>query len=112
VSPGVANDTNATVAEARHLWEVIARPNLMIKVPGTGAASRGAVADRRGHQRQHHAAVRARDVRGGRGRVHRGAGGSRGPSPAARPEIDQIASVASFFVSRIDTSVDKLLTRR
>ncbi|HMF41098.1 MAG TPA: transaldolase family protein, partial [Polyangia bacterium] len=37
VSPGVANDTNATVAEARHLWEVVARPNLMIKVPGTAA---------------------------------------------------------------------------
>ena len=37
VSPGVANDTNATVAEARHLWEVVARPNVMIKVPGTGA---------------------------------------------------------------------------
>src|SRR5262245_694461 len=37
VSPEVANDTNATVAEARHLWEAVARPNLMIKVPGTGA---------------------------------------------------------------------------
>ena len=37
VSPGVADDTDATVSEARHLWEVIARPNLMIKVPGTAA---------------------------------------------------------------------------
>src|SRR6185369_1196821 len=36
-SPEVANDTNATVAEARHLWEGVDRPNLMIKVPGTGA---------------------------------------------------------------------------
>ena len=44
VSPGVANDTNATVAEARHLWEVVARPNLMIKVPGTGAGRPGGAA--------------------------------------------------------------------
>ncbi len=59
VSPGVANDTNATVAEARHLWEVVARPNVMIKVPGTAAGVDAVrVADRRRDQRQHHAAVR------------------------------------------------------
>ena len=48
VSPTVANDTDATVSEARHLWEVIARPNLMIKVPGTAAgvpAVRSLIAD-------------------------------------------------------------------
>ena len=33
VSPGSAHDTGATVAEARHLWQVAARPNVMIKVP-------------------------------------------------------------------------------
>ena len=35
VSPGSAHDTEATVAEARHLWQVAARPNVMIKVPAT-----------------------------------------------------------------------------
>ena len=35
VSPGSAHDTGATVAEARHLWQVVARPNVMIKVPAT-----------------------------------------------------------------------------
>ena len=35
VSPGSAHDTEATIAEARHLWQVAARPNVMIKVPAT-----------------------------------------------------------------------------
>jgi transaldolase len=35
VSPGSAHDTGTTVAEARHLWQVVARPNVMIKVPAT-----------------------------------------------------------------------------
>src|SRR5581483_6567866 len=37
VSPGVANDADATVAEAHRLWEMVGRPNVMIKVPGTPA---------------------------------------------------------------------------
>jgi transaldolase len=35
VSPGAANDANATVAEAQRLWATVDRPNVMIKVPGT-----------------------------------------------------------------------------
>src|SRR5919107_2146130 len=35
VSPGVANDADATVEEARRLWTTVDRPNLMVKVPGT-----------------------------------------------------------------------------
>ena len=35
VSPASAHDTAATVAEARHLWQIVARPNVMIKVPAT-----------------------------------------------------------------------------
>jgi transaldolase len=35
VSPASAHDTAATVAEALHLWQVVARPNVMIKVPAT-----------------------------------------------------------------------------
>jgi transaldolase len=109
VSPGVANDTNATVAEARHLWQAVARPNLMIKVPGTGAgvpAVRALTADGINvnitllFARDMYEAVAGAYIEGLEDRVAR---------PGAEGAIDRIASVASFFVSRIDTSVDKLL---
>jgi len=112
VSPEVANDTNATVAEARHLWEVIARPNLMIKVPGTGAgvpAVRSLTAEGINVNitllfgREMYEAVAGAYIEGLEDRVGR---------PGGEAEIDQIASVASFFVSRIDTSVDKLLDEK
>jgi len=112
VSPGVANDTNATVAEARHLWEAVARPNLMIKVPGTGAgvpAVRALTAEGINVNitllfgREMYEAVAGAFIEGLEDRVGR---------PGAEAKIDQIASVASFFVSRIDTSVDKLLDKK
>jgi transaldolase len=112
VSPGVANDTNATVAEARHLWEVIARPNLMVKVPGTAAgvpAVRSLTAEGINVNitllfgRELYEAVAGAYIEGLEDRVGRlGADGA----------IDRIASVASFFVSRIDTSVDKKIDEK
>ena len=60
VSPYLAMNTDATVAEARRLWRAVGRDNLMIKVPATKAGPAGdPPAHRRGHQRQHHAAVLA-----------------------------------------------------
>ena len=59
-SPYLANDTEATVAEARRLWKAVGRPNLMVKVPGTQAglpAIRQLIAA--GHQHQRHPAVLA-----------------------------------------------------
>jgi transaldolase len=115
VSPGVANDTNATVAEARHLWEVIARPNLMIKVPGTGAgvpAVRSLTAEGINVNitllfgREMYEAVAGAYIEGLEDRA------GRSDAAGSVAEIDQIASVASFFVSRIDTSVDKLLDEK
>ncbi|HXU00803.1 MAG TPA: transaldolase, partial [Polyangia bacterium] len=112
VSPGVANDTNATVAEARHLWEIIARPNLMVKVPGTAAgvpAVRSLTAEGINVNitllfgREMYEAVAGAFIEGLEDRVGRSGGNA---------EIDGIASVASFFVSRIDTSVDKLLDEK
>jgi transaldolase len=109
VSPEVANDTNATVAEARHLWEAVDRPNLMIKVPGTGAgvpAVRSLTAEGINVNitllfgREMYEAVAGAYIEGLEDRVGR---------PGADGAIDRIASVASFFVSRIDTSVDKLI---
>jgi transaldolase len=112
VSPGVANDTNATVSEARHLWEVVARPNVMIKVPGTAAgvpAVRSLTAEGINVNitllfgREMYEAVAGAYIEGLEDRLGR---------PGSEAGIDQIASVASFFVSRIDTSVDKLLDEK
>jgi transaldolase/glucose-6-phosphate isomerase len=112
VSPGVASDTNATVAEARHLWELIARPNLMVKVPGTGAgvpAVRSLTAEGINVNitllfgREMYEAVAGAYIEGLEDRIGR---------PGADGAIDRIASVASFFVSRIDTAVDKLIDEK
>jgi transaldolase len=106
VSPGVANDAEATVLEARRLWKTVGRPNVMIKVPGT---AEGAKAVRRliadginvnitllfsidAHRRVIEAYVAGLEDRA-----------------AAGQPIDRVASVASFFVSRVDTEVDKRL---
>src|SRR5438309_3704983 len=109
VSPGRAHDTAATVVEARRLWQSVARPNVMIKVPGT---SEGAPAveqlplegvninitllfSLRNHERVMQAYIRALA-----GRITAGL------------PVDRLASVASFFVSRVDTLVDRLLQER
>jgi transaldolase len=106
VSPGVANDADATVREAHRLWESVDRPNVMVKVPGSeeGAkAVRRLIADGvnvnitllfavEAHARVIEAYLAALEER-----------------VAAGKPIDGIASVASFFVSRVDTEVDKRL---
>jgi transaldolase len=106
VSPGSAHDSAATISEAHRLWKTVARPNVMIKVPGT---PEGAIAVRRlisdginvnitllfsidAHRRVIDAYFDGLEDR-------LKAGGA----------IDGIASVASFFVSRVDTEVDKRL---
>lgn len=106
VSPRLAHDTGATVADARRLWNAIDRPNAMIKIPATeagiaaveevifaginvnvtlifGARQLGAVraAHRRGLARRLEALL----------------------------SVQRIASVASVFISRVDAAVDALL---
>lgn len=106
VSPGVANDANATVAEAHRLWNTVNRPNLLVKVPGTeeGAkAVRQLITDGINVNITLLFAVKAHErvidayIDGLEARVTKGL------------PIDRIASVASFFVSRVDTEVDKRL---
>ena len=82
----------------------------MIKVPGhrgRDPGDRGAHRARR--QRQRHAAVLGRALRAGDRRLPRAA--SSAASPPGEP-VDAIASVASFFVSRIDTKADAAAARR
>jgi transaldolase / glucose-6-phosphate isomerase len=106
VSPGLAHDTAGTIAEVRDLWGRLARPNAMIKVPGTveGAPAVEELTaqgininitllfDVKAHE-----AVALAYIKGLERRLD-----------AGQP-IDSIASVASFFVSRVDTAVDALL---
>ncbi len=109
VSPDLAHDPNGTVREAIELVRHLDRPNVMIKVPGTAA---GVPAIRRltaegvsvnvtllFTARQYEAAADAY-LSGLEDRLQ-----------AGKP-LDTVASVASFFVSRVDTRVDKLLLER
>ena len=109
VSPYLAMDTGASIAEARRLWRTVDRPNLMIKIPGNKAGAPAirqligesininvtllfgigaylAVAD------AHMAGLESLRARGG--------------------DISKVHGVASFFVSRIDSQIDKEIDRR
>jgi len=109
VSPHLAHHTESTVAEARRLWGAVGKPNLMIKVPGT-AAGVPAFGQLIGEginvnvtllfSREAHWQVAEAYV----GAIERRA--------AHHRDFGRIASVASFFVSRIDTAVDKHLAAR
>src|SRR6266704_1610241 len=94
VSPGVSHSADATIEEARRLWKTVDRPNVMVKVPGT---AEGAVAVRRLIAIQAHERVIEAYMAGLEDRIN------------ARQPIDGLASVASFFVSRVDTEIDKRL---
>jgi transaldolase len=106
VSPALANNADATVREAVRLYNNIERPNLMVKIPGTAA---GVEAVRRAicegvsvNVTLLFSVARYREVMEAYlgGLEDRIAHGLR---------VDKIASVASFFISRVDTKVDLLL---
>jgi transaldolase/glucose-6-phosphate isomerase len=108
VSPFLAGDTEATTAQAQQLWARVARPNLMVKIPATPAgipAIRRAVAAGINinitliFSRARYAEVMGAYLSGLEDRV------------AAGRSIGHLASVASFFVSRVDTKVDALLPK-
>lgn len=109
VAPDLAYDTDATIAEARRLRDAIDRPNLMVKVPATAAgvpAIRQLIADGLNinvtliFALERYAEVKDAYLSGLEDRVK-----------AGKP-IDHIASVASFFVSRVDVEVDKRLEKK
>jgi transaldolase len=106
VSPAAANDANATVAEAQRLWSMVGRPNVMIKVPGT---SEGASAVRQliaGGMNVNITLLFA--IEAHRRVIEAYFAGLEDRLRAGKP-IDRVASVASFFVSRVDTEIDKRL---
>ena len=109
VPPTIARDTARTVQEARRYFEAIARPNVMIKIPGTPEGLLAVEQSIRAGLNVNVTLLFAIDsyvetfwayIRGLEGRVADG------------QPIDHIASVASFFLSRIDTKVDQQIAER
>jgi transaldolase len=106
VSPYLANDTDATVAQAKHLWQTVDSPNLMIKIPATKEgipAIRQVIAAGINvnvtliFSIERYLAVMDAYMTGLEDCLL--AGG----------DIEKIHSVASFFVSRVDTKIDPKL---
>jgi len=109
VSPELADDTKGTIAEARRLWAAVDRPNLMIKVPGTAA---GVPAVRQLLVEGIHVNVTLLFARGAYAAVAEAYLEALEERAAEGLPIDRSASVASFFVSRIDTLIDRRLDER
>ncbi len=102
VSPHLARQADATLDEARRLWQLVDRPNLMIKIPATPQgmpAVEKALAEGINvnitlmFSQAHYEAVAQAYLR----------------ALKSVPEPRRLASVASFFVSRVDTKVDAML---
>lgn len=109
VSPFLAHDTDGTITEAKRLWAALDRPNAMIKVPGTpeGVLAIRALIEAGINVNvtllfaiDAYAAVAEAHLAGLETRLARG------------ERISHIASVASFFVSRIDSAIDGEIDRR
>ena len=109
VSPFLGYDTKATIDEARRLWKGVNRPNVMVKIPGTPEglpAIRQCLEEglninitllfaQSAYEQVAEAFLSALEARAARGQ-----------------DISHIASVASFFVSRIDTLVDSKIDEK
>jgi transaldolase/glucose-6-phosphate isomerase len=109
VSPLLAHDTAGTLEEARRLWKTVGRENVMIKVPATEEgipAIAALIADginvnvtllfaQDAYERVAEAYIAGLEARAAR-----------------KGDLKRVASVASFFVSRIDTAIDTMLSAR
>ncbi len=108
VSPTLAHDTAATIAEAERLWARVDRPNVMIKIPGTTeglpAITHCLALGINVNVTLLFAVHRYREV------VEAFFSGLEQRARDGRP-LAGVASVASFFVSRVDTKVDALLEK-
>jgi len=103
-SPYLANDTEATIAEAVHLWHSVDRPNLMVKIPATDA---GLPAIRAVIGKGINVNVTLLFSVDMYRKVAEAYIGGLEDFQAAGGDISKLASVASFFVSRIDAAIDK-----
>ena len=109
VSPYLANETDATIAEAQRLWKTVNRENVMIKVPGTPAGL-PAIKQLIGEgininvtllfSQQVYEEVAEAYIAGLEQYAAKGG------------DLSKVASVASFFISRIDTLIDSMATEK
>ena len=109
VFPDAARDANQTRIQTRRLWDEVNRPNLMVKIPGT-AEGVPVIAEMIGEGRNINITLLfsiASYERVAWAYIE----GLEKRHAAGQP-IDRIASVASFFVSRVDTLVDKMLDEK
>ncbi len=112
VNPHLANETEKTIAEAARLFETLNRPNVMIKVPATPAGI-PAITELIGagvnvnvtliFGLKNYKAVAEAYLAGLEKLL------ASGPSVKGGHPVDRVASVASFFISRVDSAVDKAL---
>src|SRR5579862_7635177 len=109
VSPYLANETEATIAEARRLWKAVNRENVMIKVPGTSAglpAIKQLISEGINvnvtllFSQQVYEEVAEAYIAGLEQYAAKGG------------DLSKVASVASFFISRIDTLIDSIVTEK
>jgi len=105
VSPSLAHDTNGTLAEARRLWKAVSRQNLMIKVPGT---PEGVPAFRQLISEGINVNVTLLFAQEVYQEVAQAYINGIEELAASGRDVSGLASVASFFISRIDTLVDRL----
>lgn len=108
VSPKLAHDTNGTIAEARRLWKAVDRPNLFIKVPATREGL-PAIQQLIGEGINVNITLLFGLPRYGEV-ANAYLAGLETLAEHGKP-LDRIASVASFFLSRIDVLVDPMLER-
>jgi len=107
VAPSLANDSEGTIADAARLWRAVDRPNLMIKIPATPAGMPAIRASLAAGINVNVTLIFAIEAYSGVIEAYLAGLEDR---LAAGGDIAGVNSVASFFVSRVDSAVDKQLT--
>ena len=109
VSPFLGFDTKASLAEARRLWKAVDRPNVMIKIPGT---PEGLPAIRQALEEGININITLLFAQSAYEKVAEAFLSALEDRAAKGLDISKIASVASFFVSRIDTLIDSKIDEK
>jgi transaldolase/glucose-6-phosphate isomerase len=109
VSPYLANDTKGTIEEARRLWKAVDRPNVMIKVPAT---PEGIPAIRQLLEEGLNINITLLFAQSAYEQVAEAFLAALEARAAKGQDVSHIASVASFFVSRIDSLVDSKIDEK
>ena len=109
VSPYLANDTKGTIEEARRLWKAVDRPNVMIKVPAT---PEGIPAIRHLLEEGLNINITLLFAQSAYEQVAEAFLAALEARTAKGQDVSHIASVASFFVSRIDSLVDSKIDEK